>query len=196
MNADSTNKTGRLFIISGPSGCGKTTIRLALLNRCPWLRYSVSCTTRPKRNGEADGEDYFFIPPAEFKSKIESGQWAEWAEVHGNFYGTSDIFINETLTAGKDLLLDIDVQGTRQILKRYPGSITIFILPPGLESLKARLESRATESRQAIERRLKDAQNEMRCKDLYRYRIVNDNLDEAISEVVRIIESHREGRRD
>jgi guanylate kinase len=185
--------TGHLFIISGPSGSGKTTIRKAILKRYPQLRYSVSCTTRPKRKDETEGVDYFFIEPSEFRQRISSGQWAEWAEVHGNFYGTSDMFLRDALENRTDVLLDIDVQGARQILRRYPESVTIFILPPDLETLKKRLESRASDSRETIFRRLRDAERELAHQESYRYRVVNDSLEDAIDRVAGIIESVKKG---
>lgn len=180
-----------LFIISAPSGAGKTTLSRAVLQRFDDILYSVSYTTRESRSGEQDGIDYHFISKSEFRKRIKNDKWAEWAEVHGNFYGTSAEFMDEGLTAGHDILLDIDVQGTLQILNRYPNSITIFILPPSLDTLKNRLESRGTDSTEAIERRLKEAEKELARKDFYRHVVVNDQLSETIEELVSIIESYR-----
>ena len=181
----------KLFIISAPSGAGKTTICREALKRFKDITYSISYTTRKPRNGEQDGIDYYFITTEEFKKKIESNKWVEWAEVYGNFYGTSAEFLDTCLASGKHILLDIDIQGTIQIKKRYPDSVTIFIMPPSLETLRARLESRGTDTRQVIERRLEAAKKEMGKKELYRHIIINDQLSRAVSELIEIIESYR-----
>jgi len=181
----------KLFIISAPSGAGKTTLCTEVMKRFKDITYSISYTTRKPRNGERDGIDYYFITKEEFKRKIENNKWAEWAEVYGNFYGTSAEFLNTCLASGKRILLDIDVQGTMQIKKLYPDSITIFIMPPSLETLRARLEARDTDTRQVIERRLETAKKEMEKKDLYRHVIINDQLSRAVSELIKIIESYR-----
>jgi len=181
---------GSLFIISAPSGAGKTTLTKAVLDRFIDILYSVSHTTRELRNGEQDGVDYYFITINNFKKGINNGKWAEWAEVHGNYYGTSAEFIDKNLAAGRNILLDIDVQGTIQILERYPDSITIFIMPPSFEILKERLESRGTDSKAAIEKRLENAQKEMAKKDLYRHVIVNDQLPDAVAELISIVEQY------
>ena len=191
-NPQETNsQQGRLFIISAPSGGGKTTLSKALLSRFNDILYSVSYTTRPPRKGERNGVDYYFIQKKDFEKRIKSGHWAEWAEVHGNYYGTSGEFLEKGLASGRDMLLDIDVQGTLQILKNYPDSITIFIMPPSLETLRKRLEMRRTESRATIKRRLLTAEKEMAQKNLYRYIIVNDQLSVSIEKLVAIIEQYR-----
>jgi guanylate kinase len=182
---------GHLFIISAPSGAGKTTLARALLDRHTDMLYSVSHTTRKPRALEQDGVDYHFISKQDFKTGVDEGRWAEWAEVYGNYYGTSGEFIDRNLSSGRDILLDIDVQGTIQILKKYPDSVTMFILPPSMDTLKKRLEMRGTDSRQVIERRLVNARKEMAQKDLYRHIIVNDNLLQAIEEIVAIVNKYR-----
>ena len=182
---------GNLFIISAPSGAGKTTLCNALLKRFPDICYSVSHTTRPPRGNEKQGVDYFFIQKKEFETNLQQGYWAEWAEVHGNFYATSHKFLTRNLKRGRDILLDIDVQGTRQILKNYPDSITIFVMPPSLEMLRLRLESRGTDSQEAIERRLRDASKEMQQRHLYRHIVVNDRLNEAVDHLVNIVKTYR-----
>lgn len=184
-------KPGLIFIISAPSGAGKSTLCRAVRDRFPDLMYSVSYTTRPPRNGEQNGLDYYFIAKEEFEMGIEHSHWAEWAEVHGNYYGTSVEFLDKELASGRDVLLDIDIQGTRQILKRYPGSITIFILPPSLETLRHRLETRGTDSSEVIGVRLKNAQIEMSQKDLYRHVVINDQLADAVAELISIFEKYR-----
>ena len=178
---------GRLFIISAPSGAGKTTLCRAIRDLFPDLRYSVSYTTRPPRTGEQEGQDYFFISADEFKNNIRRNTWAEWAEVHDHFYGTSAEFIDRHLSQGHDILLDIDVSGARQILARYPESITIFILPPTFETLKQRLIKRGTDSAQTIARRLKNAEMEIAQKGLYKNIIINDRLPDTIEALAAII---------
>lgn len=182
---------GHLFIISAPSGAGKSTLGRLLRRRCPELSYSVSTTTRAPRPGEADGVDYFFVDAERFRRGIEAGEWAEWAEVHGNWYGTSRAFIDASLERGRDLLLDIDVQGAAQIVERYPDAVTIFILPPSLEELRRRLEGRATDSPAAIRRRLEVAREEMACQGRYRHVVVNDRLAEALEKLVAVIRAYR-----
>lgn len=181
---------GHLFIISAPSGAGKTTIVRAVLDRFADMLYSISYTTRKPRNGEQDGIDYNFISRDDFKKRIDGGEWAEWAEVHGNHYGTSAEYLDNGLASGRNILLDIDIQGTIQILERYPDSITIFIMPPSLETLGKRLELRGTDSKADIARRLVNAEKEMAKKDLYRHIVVNDQLSEAIEKLISIIEKY------
>lgn len=187
-----TRNRGHLFIISAPSGAGKTTLANAVLERHGDMLYSVSYTTRKPRATEQDGTDYHFISKQDFEKGIKSGQWAEWAEVYGNYYGTSDQFIVNGLSSGRDILLDIDVQGAIQVLKKYPDSITIFILPPSMKILKKRLEMRGTDSPQVIDRRLAYAKHEMAQKNLYRHVIVNDNLSKAIEDLSAIIKTYRQ----
>ena len=135
--------------------------------------------------------DYYFIPKDEFEKGIERRRWAEWAEVHGNYYGTAAEFLDQGLSDGSDILLDIDVQGTRQILKRYPEGITIFILPPSLEVLKQRLKARGTDSPAVMAVRLNNAQQEMAQQEIYRHIVINDRLQAAIAEMIAIFESYR-----
>ena len=180
---------GRLFIISAPSGTGKTTLCRAIRELFPELRYSVSYTTRPPRTGEQEGQDYFFISANEFKNNIQRNTWAEWAQVHDHFYGTSAEFIDRHLSQGHDILLDIDVNGTRQILSRYPDSVTIFILPPTFKALEERLLKRGTDSAQTIIRRLKNAEMEMAQKGMYKHIVINDRLTDAINALAAIIRS-------
>jgi len=188
---ETNSKQGRLFIISAPSGGGKTTLSKAVVSRFNDIIYSVSYTTRSPRSSEQNGVDYYFIQRKDFEKRIESGHWAEWAEVHGNYYGTSAEFLDKGLDSGHDMLFDIDVQGTLQILGRYPDSVSIFIMPPSLETLRKRLEMRRTESRAAIKRRLLNAEKEMAQKGLYRHVIVNDQLSVSIEKLVAIIEKYR-----
>ena len=191
INSNLSKRSGHLFIISAPSGAGKSTLCQAMLDQFADLLYSISYTTRSPRQGEQNGVDYYFIPKDEFEKGIARHQWAEWAEVHGNYYGTSAVFLDRRLSAGKDILLDIDVQGTRQILKRYPDSVTIFIMPPSLEILKQRLESRGTDSPTVIAVRLENAQKEMAQADMYRHIVINDLLPDATAEMITIFENYR-----
>jgi len=182
---------GCLFIISAPSGAGKTTLCNAILKKFPDLCYSISHTTREPRTSEQDGVDYFFITDDEFRHHIEKGSWAEWAKVHGHYYGTSAQFIDRYLSEGKNILLDIDVNGAKQILCRYPLSITIFIMPPTFETLKQRLIKRGTDNEQIIAKRLKNAKTEIAQKDQYKHIVVNDSLPEAIKTLSAIISDNQ-----
>jgi len=187
------NKSNHLFVISAPSGAGKTTLCRIVLEAFVDMRYSVSYTTRACRNGEKDGVDYYFVTQDDFEKGIANGMWAEWAEVHGNYYGTSADFLEGELAAGRDILLDIDVKGTRQIIERFPHSVTIFIMPPSLDILRQRLESRGTDSADVIAVRLSNAKKEMAQKSLYRHVIMNDRLSDAIAELTTLIENYRSG---
>jgi len=191
MTSSGEKKPGFLFIISAPSGAGKSTLCDAVLDRFPDLVYSVSYTTRSPRIGEKNGVDYHFIAKDEFEKGIARHRWAEWAEVHDHYYGTSADFLNEELSVGRDILLYIDIQGTRQILQRYPDGVTIFIMPPSLETLKSRLQSRGTDSPEVIAVRLKNAREEMAQKDLYRHIITNTRLTDAVAELITIFENYR-----
>jgi len=182
---------GHLFVVSAPSGAGKTTLCGAVLKHFNAMIYSVSYTTRSPRKGEKDAVDYHFISPVEFKNGIIDQKWAEWAEVHGHYYGTSAEFLDNGLSAGKDILADIDVQGTIQILARHPDCISIFIAPPSLETLRHRLESRGLDSAAVIEQRLHNAKDEMAQKDIYRHVIVNDQLREAKKQLISLVQKYR-----
>jgi len=191
MTSGGIKKPGFLFIISAPSGAGKSTLCRAVLDRFSDLVYSVSYTTRPPRSGEQNGVDYHFIAKTEFEKGIARSRWAEWAEVHDHYYGTSTDFLDGELSVGRDILLDIDIQGTRQILQRYPDGVTIFIMPPSLDTLKYRLQSRGTDSPEVMAVRLKNAREEMAQKDLYRHIISNDRLTNAIAELIALFEKYR-----
>ena len=184
-------KSARLFIIAAPSGGGKTTLCREVRKRFSDMLYSVSYTTRKLRDGEQEGVDYHFIDKNDFENGIAAGTWAEWALVHGNYYGTSADFLDKGLSDGRDIILDIDVQGTRQILERYSSSVAIFILPPSLEVLQQRLKARGTDSSESIAVRLRNAEKEMNQQDLYHHVIVNDQLSKAVPELISIIENYR-----
>ena len=186
-NHRSPHRVGRLFIISAPSGAGKSTLCRLVLARLPNLHYSVSTTTRPPREGEVEGRDYFFTDVDHFKAGIASHQWAEWADVHGHYYGTSAAFIDAQRAAGHDLLLDIDVQGAAQLRAMYPEAISIFIMPPSMAVLRQRLEQRGADAPEVIEKRLANARREMDQRDAYQFTIVNDRLEDALGDLLRIV---------
>jgi guanylate kinase len=185
-------KRGHLFIISAPSGAGKTTLVKVILKQFTDMLYSISYTTRKPRVEERDGVDYHFVSKQDFENGIKEGRWAEWAKVYGNYYGTSAEFIEKSLSSGCDILLDIDVQGTLQILKHYPDSMTIFILPPSMNALRKRLEMRGSDSKAVIEKRLINAKQEIAQKKMYRHTIVNDKLPSAIEELSAIFKKYRQ----
>ncbi len=182
-----SEKLGTLFILSAPSGTGKTTICSHVFKRIPHLVFSVSYTTRSPRSGERQGIDYCFVSKGEFEQKIKGNKWAEWARVHDNYYGTSAEFLDSALARQQNVLLDIDVQGAAQIRKRYPGCVTVFIMPPSMEALQARLEARQTDDVAIIQKRLANAEDEIAQKDLYHHIIVNDDLQTAVDEMVSLI---------
>ncbi len=184
---------GNLFVVSAPSGAGKTTLCRALRQAYPKIRYSISHTTRNPRPGESNGVDYYFTTEAEFLMMRDQGQWAEWAQVHGHYYGTSIKILDQALSQGRDILLDIDVQGTRQLLQRYPDAVTIFIMAPSLTILRQRLQNRATDDAETIDRRLRNAEKEIAQKSIYRHVIVNDVLEQATNEFIQIVAAYRSG---
>ena len=191
VTTDGPDRPGLLFILSAPSGAGKSTLCRAVLDHFPDMLYSISYTTRQPRKGEQDGIHYYFIAKDEFEKGIDRGRWAEWAEVHDHYYGTSADHLDRGLNGGQDILLDIDVQGMVQILRRYPAGIAIFIMPPSLEMLRSRLETRGTDSPEVIAVRLNNAQYEMAQKDRYHHVIINDQLAEATAELIGIFEKYR-----
>jgi guanylate kinase len=184
---------GRLFIVSAPSGAGKSTLCSAVRRDLEGLAYSVSYTTRPQRKGEHQGVDYHFISEAEFRQGIDQGRWAEWARVHGNYYGTSARWIEETLISGRDILLDIDLQGARQMVRRFPEAVTIFIMPPSLLELERRLRQRGTDRPQDIDLRLKNATEEIAQRSLCRHELINDDIGKATRDLVDLIKGYRKG---
>ena len=174
-------------ILSAPSGGGKTTIALMLLSRRPDLGYSVSCTTRAPRTGEAPGRDYYFMSRAEFIAKREQGAFAESAEVHGNLYGTLRAEVERVIASGRHVVMDIDVQGAVQFIRAFPVSVTIFILPPSAEVLLERLRGRNTESPAQLAARLQSALQELQQVDEYEYVVINDDLDRAVASVESVV---------
>lgn len=185
------SKQGKLFILSGPSGAGKSTIVKNLARVVPDIVVSVSTTTRKPRSGEKHGVDYFFLSEKEFKEKIEKGEFLEWAEVHGHLYGTLASFVDENISQGRDVLLEIDVQGALKVKEKLPDSVLIFVEPPNFEELAKRLKERSTEDEKSLELRLENARYEMAAKKYYNYRVINDRLERAVEEVAKIIEKER-----
>jgi guanylate kinase len=180
--------SGQLFIVSAPSGAGKTTILKPVMADLPALSFSVSHTTRAPRAGEIDGRDYHFVNRADFTRMSDNHEFLEFAEVHGNLYGTSLQAVIEQLESGTDVILDIDVQGTRQVKGNKDISpVTIFIVPPSMAELKKRLTGRATDPEETIRLRLENATREMASLDLYDHVIINDELDEAVEMVKAVI---------
>lgn len=177
------------LILSSPSGGGKTTIARELLNRRNDVGYSVSCTTRGARPGEVEGKDYYFLTAETFLAKRAAGEFAESAEVHGRLYGTLKSEIDRVLGAGKHVVMDIDVQGARQIHANFPEAVTVFVLPPSGEVLLDRLRGRKSESPQQLVTRLHSALDELRAVEEYEYVVVNDELDEAVRRVGAILDA-------
>lgn len=184
-------RTGNLMVLSAPSGAGKTTLCQKLLEQMPDVQMSVSFTTRPPRAGEVDGVHYSFIEKERFQTMIAEASFVEWAEVHGNYYGTSRKRIEEICAAGNDVILDIDVQGARQIRQAFPDSVHIFVFPPSQEALQQRLEGRMSDAPEVIARRLQKARDEIREYRLYNYVIINDLLDVALQELLSIVRAER-----
>lgn len=182
---------GSLFIVSAPSGAGKTTLCRHLIETLPNLGFSVSFTTRRPRPGEVNDRDYTFISREDFRSKADQGEFIEWAEVHGEFYGTSKKRVEALVAEGNDVILDIDTQGAMQIKRKFHDGIYIFVLPPSLQILRERLETRMTDSEQEIDRRFKRATDEIKTYQEYDYVIMNDNLDDAVRKFKAIIISQR-----
>jgi guanylate kinase len=180
------------IILSSPSGGGKTTIAHELLARRGDVGYSVSCTTRAPRTGEAEGRDYYFLTEDRFRQRQREREFAESATVHGYMYGTLRSEVERVLASGRNVIMDIDVQGTRQFARAFPDSVLIFILPPSAEALIERLEARGTEDVEALIRRFQSAKDELKAIDLYQYVVVNDRLDSAVAAVSDIIDGKGE----
>ena len=183
--------TGSLFIISAPSGTGKTSLVKALLQSDTHLSLSISHTSRPPRSGEIDGRDYHFISEIAFKQMQSQGEFLESAEVYGNLYGTSQKWVNQAISSGKDILLEIDCQGAQQVRKIFPRSIGIFILPPSLDTLEKRLITRGKDNPEIIKKRLAAVQEEVGHLNEFDYAIINDKLEDALSGLASIIQAER-----
>ncbi len=184
-------RKGILFVISGPSGVGKGTIREAALRKINGVQLSISATTRKPRTGEVDGRDYFFLDASSFKQLIDRDLLLEWAQVYNNFYGTPRQFVDQNINQGKDVLLEIDIQGALQVKEKMPEGIFIFIAPPSLEELACRLITRGKDTAESIEVRLAACKWEMEQIKHYDYRVLNQDLDTAVDTVSSIIIAER-----
>ncbi|MFC5301730.1 guanylate kinase [Azospira restricta] len=182
---------GHLYIVAAPSGAGKTTLVRMLLENDPGIRLSISYTTRPPRPGEADGREYNFVDMETFRDMVARGDFLEWAEVHGNCYGTSRPWIAAEMAAGRDVLLEIDWQGAQQVRRQFPEAIGVFVLPPSLAVLRQRLTGRGTDSNEVIARRLAAAQDEMRHVTEFEYVIINDKLEQALADLLAVVRASR-----
>jgi len=180
-------REGVLFVISAPSGAGKTTLCKEIIDIFPDLRHSVSYTTRTPRPGEVHGRDYFFVGQDEFSRMVADGEFAEWAEVHGNLYGTSLSTLKQCRSQGIDLILDIDCQGAQQLKGRFDGGVYIFILPPSIAELRRRLDGRSSDTEEVIERRINNAAAEIKESRWYDYIIVNDKFSEAVEQLKSVL---------
>ncbi len=185
------SRRGTLFVVSAPSGAGKTTLCREIRLRLPDLAYSISVTTRPPRPGEIDGADFRFVVAPEFRAMLARGEFAEWATVHGNLYGTRARALEDALATGRDVLLDIDTQGAAQLRARYPDAVLIFILAPSVKELEQRLRERRSDMDADIERRLVRAREEIALWRQYDYLIVNRDVKEAMEQLESIILAER-----
>lgn len=181
------SREGILFVISAPSGTGKTSLCKEIVDFFPSLGHSVSYTTRPRREGERDGVDYHFVSPETFAAMVERGEFAEWAEVHGNRYGTALATLDEARGHGRDILLDIDCQGAAQLKKTTSDGVFIFLLPPNYEELRRRLTGRNTDAPEVIERRIANAHGEVKEAVWYDYVIINDDFETALGQLKAVI---------
>ena len=183
------NSKGILFIVSAPSGTGKTTITRRILKEFPEIVYSVSATTRKKRENEVDGVDYFFLTENEFKEKIAGNEFAEWEKFYDYYYGTYREYLEGNLNKGKNVLLEIDVNGAIKLKESYPDSILIFILPPSFEELINRLKNRQTEDEIDLRKRIERAELELRLKDKFDYFIYNIEVEKAVADIRNLIDN-------
>lgn len=178
-------------MVAAPSGAGKSTLVSHLLQREPQLRLSISCTTRPPRPGEVNGREYHFIPEDEFHRMRETGELLEWAQVHGNYYGTPRTWIADTTAAGHDVILEIDWQGARQVRTHFPGAVGVFVLPPSIEALEQRLNARGQDDPQVISRRLLAAGGEIAHAPEFEYVIINQDFSVALTELYTVVQACR-----
>ncbi|CAG0997571.1 guanylate kinase [Rhodocyclaceae bacterium] len=182
---------GTLFVVSAPSGAGKTTLVKLLLERDSRVQHSISYTTRAPRPGEQNGREYHFIDIPAFVAMRDRGEFLEWAEVHGNFYGTSRVWLEQRMNAGQDMLLEIDWQGAQQVRKMFPAAVSIFILPPSVAELEKRLRGRGQDSEEVIQRRVAAALGEMRHVDEFDFAIINNDLQEALEDLCAAVRASR-----
>ncbi len=183
------SKNGVLVLFSGPSGVGKDTVLEVVLNKDKSIQRSISLTTRNIRENEVDGKDYYFVSVDNFKEMLENGEVLEYAQYGKNFYGTPKAPVDKWLSEGKIVILKIEVQGAQQIKNLYPEAVGIFVLPPSMDELEKRLRSRGTEDEEDIQKRLEIARNEMKKSVYYDYKVINDNLDTASDDVLKILKT-------
>ncbi len=184
-------RRGILFVVSSPSGGGKGTLIQRVLNTVPNLSYSVSYTTRAPRNGEVNGREYFFVTPEQFETMVQAGEFLEWAHVHGKLYGTSRQQVSCEISEGRDIILEVDVQGAASVRHLIPHAVTIFILPPSLKILRKRLIARGTDSAEELELRLRNAPEELKKYKAFDFVIINENVERASGELESVIEAER-----
>ncbi|HEY6712982.1 MAG TPA: guanylate kinase [Rubrobacter sp.] len=187
---------GRLIVVSGPSGAGKSTLIRASLEEVPELAYSVSATTRRPRPGEVDGRDYIFLSRREFERWIQEGRFLEWAEYSGNLYGTPERKVEEFLNEGKSVILELELQGARQVRVKRPDAVMVFVRAPSLEETRRRLTGRATESEAALESRLATAVGEVAARDEFDHEVINENRERARKDMIEKMESIVRGGKD
>jgi guanylate kinase len=187
---------GRLIVVSGPSGAGKSTLIRASLEEVPELAYSVSATTRRPRPGEVDGRDYIFLSRREFERWSQEGRFLEWAEYSGNLYGTPERKVEEFLNEGKSVILELELQGARQVRVKRPDAVMVFVRAPSLEETRRRLTGRATESEAALESRLATAVGEVAARDEFDHEVINENRERARKDMIEKMESIVRGGKD
>jgi guanylate kinase len=184
-------KQGLLFVVSAPSGAGKTSLCRAVTDSLENLTHSISYATRKPRPGEIDGRDYYFVTQERFQSMIDGGDFAEWAEVHSNLYGTSRRVLADMIAKSIDVILDIDTQGAKQIKSKFDSAVFIFIMPPSLEILEERLRNRKSDNEEEIKKRMRRARDEIKDFNMYDYIIVNRDFDRALAELRSIVTAER-----
>jgi len=189
-------KKGTLFVISAPSGAGKSTLIETVRPMFPHMLYSVSCTTRAMRGGEIHGKDYYFVTKDEFQRMIENGDFIEWKPVHGNMYGTPAGPVRKAIETGQSMILDIDVEGAKEVFRAFPDAVGIFISVPDMMTLEKRLRLRGTDSEESVTIRLANARREMELASIFRYQIVNDDLEKAVGDLASIIRKESSGAED
>ena len=188
---ETTEGRGILFVVSSPSGGGKGTLIQRVLNKVPNLSYSVSFTTRAPRNGEVDGREYFFVTPEKFEEMVAADEFLEWAHVHGKLYGTARRQVVQEISQGRDIILEVDVQGAASVRQLIADSVSIFILPPSFEVLRQRLEARGTDSPEELDLRLRNAPTELKDYSAFQYVIINDDADRAADQMTAIVQAER-----
>lgn len=182
-----SNIMGKLYVISGSSGVGKGTVIKEFLNQHPEFKLSVSCTTRKPREGEVHGKNYFFLSREEFLERVKNNEFLEWAEFSGNIYGTQKAYVEEKLSQGRNMILEIDTKGALNVKKIMPDAKLIFILPPSFEELEARLRGRHTETEEAIQKRLESTKLEMENSKYFDFQVVNDSIENAVKSLEEIM---------